>query len=62
MENLPFYENISIEIGILGKVPCIPVLYMEICLEMGVSQVKIILKFSGHNGQGVTAVACYAID
>jgi hypothetical protein len=60
MENLALCGNISMEIGTLGKFPCIQ--YMEICLEMGVSQVKkIVQTFNGHGGQRVTAVAYHAV-
>jgi hypothetical protein len=55
MENLPFYCNISMEIGTLGKVSCI---YGDM-LEIGVIQVKYFQTCNIHGGQGVTAVDCY---
>jgi hypothetical protein len=36
-------------------------LFMEICLEMVISQVNIVQAFHSHGGQVVAAVACYAI-
>jgi hypothetical protein len=50
MENIPvpFYGNIYMELGTLGKFPCAMA-----------SAVKIVLTFNGQSGQVVRAVAFY---
>jgi hypothetical protein len=55
LENLPFYENISMEIGSMGKFPWV---YGTMPWGGG-SQVKIAPTFSGHGGQVARRVACW---